>query len=130
MSFTSKATGTVYQPGYFLENAEDAIRETKQIKQSGATTAENGAKYVKMGTVYPANDGTAVGIVYEDVDVTSGDMPGSVVTRGTVYESRLRRNQQHRQERADEKGLLLHRRRSRDGSPVLTKGEYYADSVF
>ena len=51
MSFTSKATGTVYQPGYFLENAEDAIRETKQIKQSGATTAENGAKYVKMGTV-------------------------------------------------------------------------------
>lgn len=89
MSFTSKATGTVYQPGYFLENAEDAIRETKQIKQSGATTAANGAKYVKMGTVYPANDGTAVGIVYEDVDVTSGDMPGSVVTRGTVYESRL-----------------------------------------
>lgn len=89
MSFTSKAIGTVYQPGYFLENAEDAIRETKQIKQAGATTAENGAKYVKMGTVYPANDGTAVGIVYEDVDVTSGDMPGSVVTRGTVYESRL-----------------------------------------
>lgn len=89
MSFTNKATGTVYQPGYFLENAEDAIRETKQIKQSDATTAENGAKYVKMGTVYPANDGTAVGIVYEDVDVTSGDMPGSVVTRGTVYEDRL-----------------------------------------
>lgn len=89
MSFTSKATGTVYQPGYFLDNAEDAIRETKQIKQSGATTAENGAKYVKMGTVYPANDSTAVGIVYEDVDVTSGDMPGSVVTRGTVYERRL-----------------------------------------
>lgn len=89
MSFTSKATGTVYQPGYFLENAEDAIRETKQIKQLNATTAENGAKYVKMGTVYPANDNTAVGIVYEDVDVTSGDMPGSVVTRGTVYESRL-----------------------------------------
>ena len=84
MSFTSKATGTVYQPGYFLGNAEDAIRETKQIKQSGATTAANGAKYVKMGTVYPANDGTAVGIVYEDVDVTSGDMPGSVVINSTA----------------------------------------------
>ena len=89
MSFTNNSTGRVYHPGYFLENAEDAIRETKQIKQSDATTAENGAKYVKMGTVYPANDGTAVGIVYEDVDVTSGDMPGSVVTRGTVYEDRL-----------------------------------------
>ena len=89
MSFTNKSTGTVYQPGYFLENAEDAIRETKQIKQSGATTAENGAKYVKAGTVYPSNDDKAIGIVYQDVDVTSGDMPGSVVTRGTVYESRL-----------------------------------------
>lgn len=89
MSFTNNSTGRVYHPGYFLENAEDAIRETKQIKQAGATTTENGAKFVKMGTIYPANDGTAVGIVYEDVDVTSGDMPGSVVTRGTVYEKRL-----------------------------------------
>ena len=53
MSFTSKATGTVYQPGYFLKNAEDAIRETKQINQSGATTAENGAKYVKWGLFTP-----------------------------------------------------------------------------
>ena len=129
MSFTNNSTGRVYHPGYFLENAEDAIRETKQIKQSVDTTAENGAKYVKMGTVYPANDGTAVGIVYEDVDVTSGDMPGSVVTRG-LREPSARLHYQHRKERADRKGLLLHRRRSRDGSPVLMKGEYYADSVF
>ncbi len=42
-----------------------------------------------MGTVYPANDETAIGIVYEDVEVTWGDEPGSVVTRGTVYEDRL-----------------------------------------
>lgn len=89
MSFTNNSTGRVYHPGYFLKNAEDAIRETKQIKQSGATTTTDGAKYVPMGTVYPSNDGKAIGIVYEDVDVTSGDMPGSVVTRGTVYESRL-----------------------------------------
>lgn len=90
MSFIGKAqTGQCYAPGWFLANNEDCTRETRQIDQAGATTGENGAKYVRMGTVYPANDATAEGIVYEDVDVSSGDMPGSVVTRAEVYEDRL-----------------------------------------
>lgn len=80
--------GLVYAPGHFLAH-EECERKTRQIAQAGATTAANGAKYVKMGTVYPANDATAEGIVYEDVDVTTGDMPGSVVLKGTVYEDRL-----------------------------------------
>lgn len=79
--------GVGYAPGWFLAH-EECERKTRQIAQSGATTV-NGRKYVKMGTPYPANDSTAVGIVYEDVDVTSGDMPGSVVTKGVVYENRL-----------------------------------------
>lgn len=90
MSFIGKVQqGQCYAPGWFLDNDENCARETRQISQTGATTGENGAKYVKMGTVYPANDATAVGIVYEDVDVSTGDMPGSVVTAGTVYEDRL-----------------------------------------
>lgn len=79
--------GVGYAPGWFLAH-EECERKTRQIAQSGATTV-NGRKYVKMGTPYPANDATAVGIVYEDVDVTSGDMPGSVVLSGVVYEDRL-----------------------------------------
>lgn len=90
MSFIgTPENGLVYAPGYFLANNEDCTRETREIAQTGATTAANGSKYVKMGTPYPANDATAIGIVYEDVDVTSGNMPGSVVTAGTVYEGRL-----------------------------------------
>lgn len=90
MSFIGNVQhGQCYAPGWFLANNEDCTRETKQISQTGATTGENGAKYVKMGTVYPANDNTAIGIVYEDVDVSTGDMPGSVVTKGEVYEDRL-----------------------------------------
>lgn len=90
MSFIEKVqTGQCYAPGWFLANNEDCTRETRQIPQTGAITGENGAKYVKMGTVYPSNDANAIGIVYEDVDVTSGDMPGSVVTKGEVYEDRL-----------------------------------------
>lgn len=81
--------GLAYAPGWFLAAQDNVSRQTRQIAQTGATTAANGGKYVKMGTVWPANDATAEGIVYEDVDVTSGNMPGSVVVRGTVYEDRL-----------------------------------------
>ena len=88
MSFIESNTGaTVYAPGYFLAS-EDCKRITTEIAQSGATTVGT-AKVVKAGTVYPSNDGNAIGIVYEDVDVTSGDMPGSIVIEGTVYEDRL-----------------------------------------
>ena len=80
--------GKTYAPGWFLAH-EECERKTRQILQEGATTADNGGKYVKMGTVYPANDATAEGIVYEDVDVTTGNMPGSVVLKGVVYEDRL-----------------------------------------
>ena len=82
--------GTLYAPGYFLaHNDEGVTRETKQIAQEGAT-AVNDTKYQKMGTPYPSNDGNCIGLLYEDVDVTVGDMPGSVVTANAeVYEDRL-----------------------------------------
>lgn len=89
MSFIgSVEQGKVYAPGYFLAH-EECERKTREIAQSGATTV-NGRKYVKAGTFYPANSSSTVeGIVYEDVDVTSGNMPGSVVTKGAVYLDRL-----------------------------------------
>lgn len=89
MSFIGNVgKGQTYVPGWFLASNDGVELKTRQIAQEGATEA-NGGKYVKMGTIYPANGATAEGIVFEDVDVTSGDMPGSVVTRGTVYLDRL-----------------------------------------
>lgn len=90
MSFIGEVKkGTTYTPGWFLaHNDETCTRETKEIAQSGAVETASG-KYVPMGTAYPSNDGNAIGIVYEDVDVTTGNMPGSVVTKGEVYEDRL-----------------------------------------
>lgn len=89
MSFIGETTkGKVYAAGWFLAHAE-CERKTRQFPQSGATTTSDGKKYWKMGSVYPSNDGNAEGIVYEDVDVTTGDMPGSVVLNGVVYEDRL-----------------------------------------
>ena len=82
--------GVVYAPGYFLAH-EECERKTKTISASSAlaVTAADGSKYVPMGTAYPTNDGSAVGILYEDVDVTTGSMPGSVVMGGVIYEDRL-----------------------------------------
>lgn len=91
MSFNQdNTTSKIYAPGYFLAH-EECVRETRQIAQNSAlvVTSEDGAKHVPMGTAYPTNDGNAIGIVYEDVDVTTGDMPGSIVTKGVVIEDRL-----------------------------------------
>lgn len=88
MSFIGKKENVAYHPGYFLAHGE-CTRLTKTISASSAVTSEEGGRYVPTGTVYPADDATAIGIVYEDVDVTSGDMPGSVVVAGVVLEERL-----------------------------------------
>lgn len=92
MSFIGEVEkGTVYAPGYFLAyNDDNVVRETRQVAQNSALVKETKlGKYVPMGTAYPTNDAYAIGILYEDVDVTAGDMPGSVVTKGIVYEDRL-----------------------------------------
>lgn len=90
MSFIGATeNGRVFSPGWFLESEVGVVRKTCQISQAGATDTGDGNKYVPMGTVWPANDATAKGIVYEDVDVTEGDAPGSVVLAGRVYEDRL-----------------------------------------
>ena len=90
MSFIGEVKkGTTYTPGWFLaHNDETCTRETKEIAQSGAVETASG-KYVPMGTPYPSNDGYCIGLLYEDVDVTTGNMPGSVVTKGEVYEDRV-----------------------------------------
>ena len=89
MSFIgAERKGRNFEPGWFLESDVGVVRKTRQIAQENAEDF-NGEKYVFMGTVYPANDATAEGFVYEDICVTTGDMPGSVVLSGRVYEDRL-----------------------------------------
>ena len=87
-TFVNSETGAkTYAAGYFLAS-EECTRVTAKILQAKGTTVGS-TKVVPAGTVYPSNDGYAVGIVYEDVDVTNGDNVGSLVTGGIVYEDRL-----------------------------------------
>ena len=92
MSFiTSKEAATVYAPGWFLVNPGDTKPETKTIAYNhGNVQTAEGGKYVPMGAIFPSNDGNATGIIYEDVDVTSGSMPGAVIDKPcAIYEDRL-----------------------------------------
>lgn len=53
----------------------------------GATV--EGRKLVKAGTVFPANDATAKGLIISDVDVTDGPAPAAYMDHGLVYSNRL-----------------------------------------
>lgn len=89
MSFINSSNGKSYAPGFFLAH-EECVRETRQMAQNNYSVITEGeTKHAPMGVAYPSNDGNAIGITYEDVDVTTGDMPASIVTKGIVYENRL-----------------------------------------
>lgn len=92
MSFIKRNAeqGKVYAPGFFLAH-EECERKTREVSQSHSqVVTADGKKHVPAGAFYPANNSSTVeGIVYEDVDVTNGNMPGSVVLKGVVYLDRL-----------------------------------------
>lgn len=91
MSFVASDTGKGFLAGYFLVDDENCTRLTAQIaaNHAQAVTRPDGSKYVPMGAIIPSNDANAVGILYEDIDVSNGAMPGSIVTDGKVYTDRL-----------------------------------------
>ena len=90
MSFTASANGTTFEAGYFLVDDEQCLRESATIAATHSQkVTRNGRVIVPAGAIVPANGSTAVGILYEDIDVTDGAAPGSIVTKGKVYEDRL-----------------------------------------
>lgn len=90
MSFNQNTNGRGYAPGWLLAE-EKCSRETATIaaNHSQVITLADGSKIVPMGAVIPSNDGNAKGILYEDVEVTKGAMPGSIITKGVIYSDRL-----------------------------------------
>lgn len=62
---------------------------TCEVDASGVVAGSDGRKIVKAGTIYPANDATAKGILYSDVDVTEGSQPGSLIVEAYILEDRL-----------------------------------------
>lgn len=86
MSFVTNISGTK-RPN-FLESEVGLVLKTREITASMGVQDGN-YKIVAAGTPFPSNDGNAVGIVFEPVDVTSGNMPGSVLVAGRVLAENL-----------------------------------------
>lgn len=62
---------------------------TTEVSDVSVTARADGKKIVPAGTIYPANDATAKGIIYNDVDVTHGPQPGSLIVEAYILEARL-----------------------------------------
>ena len=62
---------------------------TVQVEQTGVSADAKGRKIVPAGTLYPANDATAKGILLNDVDVTEGPQPGALLVEAYILEARL-----------------------------------------
>ena len=61
----------------------------KFSQDSSLAVEQGGRKIIKAGTIYPANDSTAQGIVFSDLDVTEGDVNGAVLVFGFIKTSAL-----------------------------------------
>lgn len=65
------------------------ISFTKQAETSMATAGDDGRKVLPAGSIFPANDTTAIGITINPVDVTDGPQPVGVIVEGYVIAERL-----------------------------------------
>lgn len=82
-------TEKFYAGNNILASEVGLIQKTKQGTQA-LGTAEDGRLIIKAGTVYPANDATAIGVVFEDVDITDDEKrPISVIIAGRIIEANL-----------------------------------------
>lgn len=86
MSYVTNYSGT-FSPN-FLESEVGLVVKTREIPQTMGET-DGDRKIVKAGKPFPANDSTAVGIVFQDVDVTDGNKAGPVMVAGRVVAQRL-----------------------------------------
>ena len=84
----SKIQVTKYTNRKEILKYDHFVSERVILTQSNATTV-NGRKIVKAGTILPANDATAKGVVLYDVDVTNGDEMGAFVIHGFIDKSKI-----------------------------------------
>ena len=69
-------------PDHYVALAQDHAQATAE--EPGLAVLEDGRYIVKAGTIYPANDATAQGVVLNDYDVTDSGAGMAVVVHGFI----------------------------------------------
>lgn len=80
--------------GYFVVNDETCLTVTRQVgpdhpQAVDRPSADGFRRIVPMGAVWPQDGTSAEGLLYEDIDVTEGPKPCSVVVMCKAYVDRL-----------------------------------------
>lgn len=79
----------INRPNFLASEVSLRLVSTTAKTMSALVTTENGRKIIKAGTVYPSNDGSAQGIIFQDVDVTDGDVAAPLMVAGHYYSDKL-----------------------------------------
>ena len=77
--------GHTHAPGWFLFDDENCVRITVTFSHNMGNFVNRDEHYIPAGTYIPDYHG----IVYEDVDVSDGAAPGSLVIEGKYYADRI-----------------------------------------
>lgn len=87
MLFTKKDYGTSKQ---ILVFPDHYVAMPQFFSKNSALAVDvNGRKIIKAGTFYPSNDAKAVGVVFNDYDVTDSDANGAVIIHGFIAVDKL-----------------------------------------
>lgn len=85
----NESTVILNRPNFLASEVGLRLVTYTMAKDNGQAVTENGRKIIKAGTVYPANGSGAVGIVFQDIDVTNGDALGSIMVAGHYYKDKI-----------------------------------------
>lgn len=85
----NETTVILNRPNFLASEVGLRLVTYTMAQDNGQAVTENGRKIIKAGTVYPANGASAVGIVFQDIDVTNGDALGSIMVAGHYYKNKL-----------------------------------------
>nr|WP_308691992.1 hypothetical protein [uncultured Terrisporobacter sp.] len=75
-------------------NSKEILKYDHYVSQAIVLETSNGTsvgdkKIVKAGTILPANDATAKGVLLYDVDVTHGNATGALVIHGFIDKTKI-----------------------------------------
>lgn len=85
-----KAKEIILNRPNFLASEVSLVTKTYMVDSDNAQVSTEGdRKVIKAGTIYPSNTASAIGIVFQDIDVTDGDALAPIMVAGHYYEDKL-----------------------------------------